>query len=97
MLNLCFFSLQHVAQRQNNAAGIMLFKYLSKEYYYKYILNVKNEEYEFAIFTLCAEISTEESLKLFVPWNLVQNVIPKHMVQNVAIRRVTVDMTNSDR
>ena len=39
----------------------------------------------------------DQSLKLFVPWNMVRNVIPIDMVRNVEQRNVKIDFSNSKR
>ena len=38
-----------------------------------------------------------QSLKLFVPWNMVRNVIPIDMVRNVEQRNVKINFSNSNR
>ena len=40
---------------------------------------------------------SDSSLKLFVPWNMVRNVIPIDMVRNVEQRNVKINFSNSNR
>ena len=39
----------------------------------------------------------KECLKLFVPWNMVRNVIPIDMVRNVEQRNVKINFSNKTR
>ena len=39
----------------------------------------------------------DASLKLFVPWNMVRNVIPIDMVRNVEQRNVKINFSNTNR
>ena len=39
----------------------------------------------------------DASLKLFVPWSMVRNVIPIELVRNVEQRNVKINFSNSNR
>ena len=66
---------QQRQQQQPNHDKPMTFKFVSKEFYYNYILSARNVEYQFGIFTLVGHDNDEQSLKLFVPWNMVSTYL----------------------
>ena len=68
----------------------MNFKFASKELHYKYVLCARNKENHFAILTLSGESREEDSLKVFVPWDLLTTFSDK------VLENDTVDIHESD-